>query len=209
MSAASDELMSMLVRYRTYAIDGVKRRLLAEDSACLQYIVQSLTNHEQSIVQAALEVLELICSDVKTRSFVHLISGVFEKKLAKILQSTLLKLKGIVSIYFTDNHRKCIIRMRPEVTLEAIRCIVNGCKLPDLEWVYKDANGMQVRFSSLSDLRYDCSSDSCDNLPGFHDDNPLDSNTALVSARQQKVTSGGGWHWWDSVASFISDNVLW
>lgn len=145
-------------------------------------------------------------SSSKTKHIILQIKGMIDKSDRELLMRLLLQVKGVVSITFDLNKKRCILRTKQEVKPEQLVQSVCKSQTMTAQQVVRDDRGEEVLISFGTNMKEVDKENTTlpDYLPDI-DSPKADSKSLARNDKGQEKQSG----WLTSAVSFISNSFYW
>ncbi|XP_045157272.1 armadillo repeat-containing protein 1-like [Mercenaria mercenaria] len=135
------------------------------------------------------------------------LKGLLNKCDRDVCMRLLLQVKGVISITFDMNKKRCIVRAKLDVRPESLVQAIAKTQSIHAQQVVKNDSGeeMFLSFGTRNDkLNKENESDLPDYLPDDEELQPIDDKA--ISRNKPDSTSGG---WLSSAASFLANSFYW
>ncbi|XP_026881732.2 armadillo repeat-containing protein 1-like [Electrophorus electricus] len=147
-------------------------------------------------------------SNKRAKTVVLHIDGLDDSEHRSLCEEALLKIRGVISFTFQMAVKRCIVRIRSDLTAETLGRAIASTKVLKVQQVVKGENGDEVLIPFQEEQEGEESLAVCMNLPEYlsEDDSPSVEKEKVLS-RVGSASEGSGWL--ASAANFISRSFYW
>lgn len=152
-------------------------------------------------------------SNKRAKLVVLQIDSLKDQESRKLVEETLLGVKGVISFTFNMSQRRCVVRVRTDMKPEVPCRALEATRTLSVKHVVKNENGEEVLLSygpspeaSVQDEKENTKPLKLPDYLPEHEPHPeVDSETAV----DKTGAAGGGGGWFSSVSSFLANNFYW
>ncbi|KAF7647246.1 hypothetical protein LDENG_00175360 [Lucifuga dentata] len=145
-------------------------------------------------------------SNKRAKTVILHIQGLDDSSRRSLCEEALLKIRGVISFTFQMTVKRCIVRVRSDLTAEALASAIASTQVMTAQQVLKGENGDEVLISLAADGSAPAEQNT--DLPEYlpEDESPSQEPDKAVS----RVGSGqDGTGWLGTAANFLSRSFYW
>ncbi|XP_076837964.1 armadillo repeat-containing protein 1-like [Brachyhypopomus gauderio] len=147
-------------------------------------------------------------SNKRAKTVILHIDGLDDAERRSLCEEALLKIRGVISFTFQMAVKRCIVRIRSDLTAETLGRAIASTKVLKVQQVVKGENGDEVMIPFNEEQDSEEGLAVCMNLPEYlsEDDSPSVEKEKVLS-RVGSASEGSGWL--ASAANFLSRSFYW
>ncbi|XP_036418322.1 armadillo repeat-containing protein 1-like [Colossoma macropomum] len=147
-------------------------------------------------------------SNKRAKTVILHIDGLDDSERRSLCEDALLRIRGVISFTFQMAVKRCIVRIRSDLTAETLASAIASTQVLKAQQVVKGENGDEVLIPFHEEGEGEESVSVCMNLPEYlsEDDSPSVEKEKVLS-RVGSASEGSGWL--ASAANFLSRSFYW
>jgi len=140
------------------------------------------------------------------------VKGLYDDETRKVCEENLLAIKGVVSFTFNMAKQRCMVRVTPMVSPEALCSAINQVKSLSAEQVVRNKSGEEVTISfgahpEIPQEEKGSSTLTEDDYPDYlPEEDPVETGHAAIAKTGKDDGSGG---WFSGISSYINNTLYW